>query len=156
MLEDIRVAADLGADGIVTGCLDEQGRIDHYTLERLIAASGNLPVTFHKAIDVAQDKLEACRVLRDSGCRRVLSSGGQASAVDGLSLMSEMIGVLGPGATLMPGGGLQPGHIPVLYDALGVIEFHGAFRSRSGPEEAVNPDPSLVAEARRLLDGLSA
>ncbi len=156
MLEDIRVAADLGADGIVTGCLDEQGRVDHYALKRLVTAAGSLPVTFHKAIDVAHDKIEACRVVRDSGCRRVLSSGGRARAVDGLSLMSGMIRALSPEVVLMPGGGLEPVHIPVLHEALGATEFHGAFRMQSGLDEAVSPDPSMIAQARHLLDGLNA
>src|SRR5438874_11106009 len=49
MRRDIRVAASLGAQGIVIGALTEQGDVDATTTAVLVEAAEDLPVTFHRA-----------------------------------------------------------------------------------------------------------
>ena len=55
MLEDIKMARQLGVDGIVVGCLTPDGEVDKVLLRRFVEAARNLPVTFHRAIDVCRD-----------------------------------------------------------------------------------------------------
>ena len=59
MLADIRMARELGADGIVVGCLTADGAVDKPLLRRFVEAAEGLPVTFHRAIDVCQDRAQA-------------------------------------------------------------------------------------------------
>ncbi len=63
-----------------------------------MAAAGSLAVTFHRAFDMCADPYQAYRTLADSGVARILTSGQQASAEKGLSLITELIatGILQP------------------------------------------------------------
>ena len=52
MLKDIEMARQLGADGVVFGCLTANGEIDLPVMQELMKASQGLSVTFHRAFDV--------------------------------------------------------------------------------------------------------
>ena len=78
MLEDIRVSRDLGADGVVVGCLAADGRVDRDGAARLLAAARPLAVTFHRAFDMARDPCEALEDLVALGVDRILTSGQEA------------------------------------------------------------------------------
>ena len=49
----------------------------------LVAAAGALPVTFHRAFDATANQCEALETLVACGVRRVLTSGGAATALEG-------------------------------------------------------------------------
>ena len=50
MLKDIEMARQLGADGVVFGCLTANGEIDLPAMQELMKASQGLSVTFHRAL----------------------------------------------------------------------------------------------------------
>ena len=51
MVYDIRTARNLGADGLVFGCLTPDGDVDMEAMKPLMEAAGDTPVTFHRAFD---------------------------------------------------------------------------------------------------------
>ena len=51
MEEDIRMARQAGADGVVFGCLTPEGELDMPAMERLMKAAEGMAVTFHRAFD---------------------------------------------------------------------------------------------------------
>ena len=59
MLEDIRQYLALGVDGFVLGALTPEGDVDRPLMEHLIRATEGRPVTFHRAIDMCRDPLQA-------------------------------------------------------------------------------------------------
>ena len=59
MLHDIKVARELGADGLVFGCLNSEGDVDMDVMKRLMDASGDTPVTFHRAFDHTREPFKA-------------------------------------------------------------------------------------------------
>ena len=83
MLEDIRMARRTGADGLVFGCLRENGDIDIETTRRLIDAAEGTPVTFHRAFDHCRDPYRALDELASLGVARILTSGQQPTAPQG-------------------------------------------------------------------------
>src|SRR5688572_5300478 len=87
---DIEAARMLGADGIVLGALTLDGRVERVALEPLIAAAGALPVTFHRAFDLAQNQDEALEELMRLRVGRVLTSGGAATALEGVERLSAL------------------------------------------------------------------
>ncbi|MGH7678494.1 MAG: copper homeostasis protein CutC, partial [Gemmatimonadaceae bacterium] len=87
---DIEAARMLGADGIVLGALTGDRRVERTALEPLIAAAGSLPVTFHRAFDLAQDQDEALEDLMRLRVGRVLTSGGAATALEGVERLSAL------------------------------------------------------------------
>ncbi|KAJ9519510.1 hypothetical protein QJQ45_000603 [Haematococcus lacustris] len=83
MQEDIEVCSQLGADGVVLGCLTATGEVDSdatATLMRTALIKG-LQVTFHRAFDLCRDMSAALQQLVRLGVQRVLTSGGKPSAL---------------------------------------------------------------------------
>lgn len=126
MLRDIETCAALGCDGVVLGVLDTDGGVDMARCRTLIAAAKGLGVTFHRAIDVSRDPLQALEDIIALGCERVLSSGAQPSAVAGASLLREMVSRAGARIVVMPGAGIDAGNLGALSVATGAREFHAS------------------------------
>ena len=129
MLEDIRIAKQLGAAGIVSGMLQEDGQVDRAFLEQCIEASYPLPFTFHRAFDMCREPLEALEVLESTGCARLLSSGMKNSALEGTGLLKELVHRSGK-LIVMPGCGINVGNIGRIARETGAKEFHLSGRSR--------------------------
>ncbi|MGQ8874724.1 copper homeostasis protein CutC [Paenibacillus sp. TSA_86.1] len=51
MIQDIRVARELGAAGIVIGALTDEGEVDRSFLQTCLLSAQGMRVTFHRAID---------------------------------------------------------------------------------------------------------
>ena len=90
MLKDIETARNLGADGVVFGCLTPEGDIDRPLMEQLITAAQGMSVTFHRAFDVCRDPHKALEDIIALGCHRILTSGQQPTAEAGITLLREL------------------------------------------------------------------
>nr|XP_045734553.1 copper homeostasis protein cutC homolog isoform X2 [Mirounga angustirostris] len=91
MKADIRLAKLYGADGLVFGALTEDGNIDKELCMSLVAICRPLPVTFHRAFDMVHDPVAALETLLTLGFERVLTSGCDSSALEGLPLIKRLI-----------------------------------------------------------------
>jgi len=134
MLHDVRVARELGADGIVIGCLTPEGRVDAAACERLLAAAGSLDVTFHRAFDMTRSLREALEDIIALGIRRVLTSGGQPDVPAGSAMIADLVRQAGGRASIMPGGGVTEENLAAIVRATGAVEIHLSARHavRSG------------------------
>lgn len=121
---DIEAARMLGADGIVIGALTRDGRVDDAGLQPLLAVAGQLPVTFHRAFDLARNQDVALEELMRLRVARVLTSGGVATALEGI----EHIAALGRRAAgqivVMAGGGVREETVQEIVHRSGVKEVH--------------------------------
>ena len=106
MEADIETAKAEGADGVVIGQLATDGRIDVAHTRDLMARARPLAVTFHRAFDMTPDPLEALETLVELGIDRVLTSGQEASVLEGLPLIRELVEKAGQRIIVMPGGGI--------------------------------------------------
>lgn len=129
MLADIRMARELGADGIVVGCLTADGAVDKPLLRRFVEAAEGLPVTFHRAIDVCQDRAQALEDIIEAGCARVLTSGGAASAPEGADAIAALVKQAADRIIIMPGAGVTPENVADLARKTGAREFHFSGRT---------------------------
>ncbi|MWB99909.1 copper homeostasis protein CutC [Agromyces seonyuensis] len=120
---DIRLCARLGADGVVVGALDEDGRIDLDALAAFVDAAGEIDVTVHRAVDAAADPVAAVAALAGRGVRRVLTSGGAPTCAEGVDGLAAMLRESGGRLELMAGGGVRPDDVGTLA-ALGVDAVH--------------------------------
>ncbi|BCX49040.1 copper homeostasis protein CutC [Haloferula helveola] len=107
MADDIRAAAEHGADAVVFGCLQADGSIDEAACEPLIAAAGGLPVVFHRAFDVSADLSASLETLTGLGFTRVLTSGGAPTAVEGAEVIGELVRQAAGRIEILPGGGIR-------------------------------------------------
>lgn len=129
MLHDITVARELGADGVVLGCLTPDGQVDVRRCRQLLEAAGPLDVTFHRAFDMTRDLPEALEAILDLGIRRVLTSGGQSNVPAGLPGIAALVSQANGRISVMPGGGVTELNAGAILRATGVRELHLSARS---------------------------
>ena len=129
MLYDIELAKQLGVHGVVFGCLTKEGDVDVPLLNKLVAASKPLSVTFHRAFDVCRDPFEALEQIITAGCDRILTSGQQQDAVKGIPLLAELVQRAAERLIIMPGCGVRENNIAQIEQETGAKEFHTSARS---------------------------
>jgi copper homeostasis protein len=83
MVSDIETAKAEGADAVVIGLLQADGTIDVQRSRQLIALARPLKVTFHRAFDMTPEPFAALETLIDLGVERVLTSGQEATVLEG-------------------------------------------------------------------------
>lgn len=135
MLEDVRLAKALGADGVVIGCLTAEGDIDIQKTKRLMEAARPLNVTFHRAFDMCRNPREGLESLIQLGVNRVLTSGQEATVLEGLELIRELQQQAAGRIIVMPGGGLTARNIQKIVAESGVSEVH--LSARKGVESGM-------------------
>ncbi|UTX66405.1 copper homeostasis protein CutC [Streptococcus oralis] len=129
MLEDIRLTAQAGSQGVVFGTLTADKKLDKPNLEKLIAASKGMEIVFHMAFDELsdEDQLEAIDWLSQAGVTRILTRAG----VSGDSLEKRFAHyhrILEHAAgkiEILPGGGIDLDNRQTFIDQLGVTQLHG-------------------------------
>lgn len=124
MRSDILHSRNAGADGVVIGCLRTDGTVDREACARLLEAAEGMDVTFHRAIDMTRDPIEALEDVMSLGIRRILTSGTAASAPDGAAVIRRMVLRAAGDAVIMPGGGLSSGNLADILQATGASEAH--------------------------------
>lgn len=133
MLADIATAKAEGADGVVIGLLTADGAVDAPRTAKLIAAARPLSVTFHRAFDMARDPIAALETLIGLGVDRILTSGQEASVLEGLPLITELIRLAGERIIIMPGGGITARNAARIAAAANPKEMHfAALASEAG------------------------
>ena len=129
MLEDIRLTAQAGSQGVVFGALTVDKKLDKVNLEKLIAASKGMEIVFHMAFDELneEEQLEAIDWLSQAGVTRILTRAG----VSGDSLEKRFAHyhrILEHAAgkiEILPGGGIDLDNRQTFIDQLGVTQLHG-------------------------------
>lgn len=84
MKKDIENIKALGADGVVFGLLDKEGNIDISRTKELVDIARPMQVTFHRAFDMSRDIFQALEDVIETGCDRILTSGGEQTAPLGM------------------------------------------------------------------------
>ncbi|XP_012294871.1 copper homeostasis protein cutC homolog isoform X3 [Aotus nancymaae] len=88
-----------------------------------------LPVTFHRAFDMVHDPMAALETLLTLGFERVLTSGCDSSALEGLPLIKRLIEQAKGRIVVMPGGGITDKNLQRILEGSGATEFHCSARS---------------------------
>jgi copper homeostasis protein len=133
MRTDIETAKAEGAEGVVIGLLTMGGEVDEKRTRELISLARPLSVTFHRAFDMARDPFRALETLIALGVDRVLTSGHEATVLEGLPLVAELVRRAGSGIVVMPGGGITARNVERIIAAAKPKEIHFA---------ALDPAPS--------------
>lgn len=129
MLEDIRLTAQAGIQGVVFGALTADKKLDKTNLEKLITASKGMEIVFHMAFDELseEDQLEAIDWLSQAGVTRILTRAGVSG--DSLEkrfahyhrILEHAKGKI----EILPGGGIDLDNRQTFIDQLGVTQLHG-------------------------------
>ena len=141
MEEDIRICRELGVDGVVFGCLKADGSLDLEANRRLKDAAGGMSVTFHRAFDRCADPMLALEQLCQLGVDRILTSGQQPTAQQGISLLRRLNAAADGRITILAGCGVNEDNIKQIQEQTGVHEFHFSARTPvKSRMQYANPD----------------
>ena len=124
MREDISAVKKLGVNGIVLGILNIDGSIDIPRCQELIELARPLSVTFHRAFDMAKNPLSAFEDVIKTGANRLLTSGQEMSAIDGIELIAELERLSENRIIVMPGAGITEKNVRLLLENTNVKEIH--------------------------------
>jgi copper homeostasis protein len=124
MRHDINIAKACGAAGVVFGVLTRAAVIDHEQTALLAALARPMSVTFHRAFDQTRDLREALDTLVPLGVDRVLTSGGQPTALAGIDMLADLVARAGEKTVIMAGGRLSTDNLKRVIEGSGVREVH--------------------------------
>ena len=129
MLEDIRLTAQAGSQGVVFGTLTADKKLDKPNLEKLIAASKGMEIVFHMAFDELsdEDQLEAIDWLSQAGVTRILTRAGVSgdSIEKRFAHYHRILEHAAGKIEILPGGGIDLDNRQTFIDQLGVTQLHG-------------------------------
>ena len=128
MRQDILAAKELGANGVVIGCLTPEGNVDIPACKGLMAAAYGLSVTFHRAFDLVADPFQALEEIIDLGCDRILTSGLSATATEGVDMLKDLIAKASNRIVIMPGSGVTASNAGRILQLAGASEIHASAR----------------------------
>lgn len=124
MQYDIQQIKAMGFPGVVFGVLDEEGHIDTVRMKKLMALCDGMAVTFHRAFDLCLNPYLALKQLADLGVARVLTSGQQQQAENGLTLLRELTRA-SSGPIIMAGAGVRLTNLHKFQQS-GIRELHSS------------------------------
>ena len=137
MLDVIAFCKKTGCSGIVSGILTSENTIDEKATRRLIAASKGLEFTFHRAFDMVKDPSEAIETVMQLGATRLLSSGQQNKAIDGIEMLIQLRALSEGKLQIMPGSGIHFENALVFKKAgFKMIHFSATKKGKEGSNEA--------------------
>ena len=155
MAEDIHVCRELGADGVVFGCLRPDGSLDTEANARLLSIANcqlstvnyQLSVTFHRAFDRCACPGEALEELVSLGFDRILTSGQQPTALEGVDLLKKLHEQAQGRIKILAGCGVNEENIRKIHEQTGITEFHfSARKPRKSLMKFSNPDVYMGAK----------
>jgi copper homeostasis protein len=170
LLRDVEFALEHGADGVAFGVLRADGGIDLDRCAEVMRLVGGRAAVFHRAFDVTPDPAEALEQLIDLGVRRVMTSGQEATALQGISRIVELVKQAGGRIEVLPAAGINRQTAAEVVARSGCDQVHASLRTtledrsaaarpqvRFGGAEEYRyeaTDAGAVREMRALLDAL--
>lgn len=165
MKTDVQLCRQLGCDGVVMGILKADGSIDKKRTAQLVELAYPMGVTFHRAFDRCANPFEALEHIIDAGCERILTSGQHETAINGTSLISDLVKQADERIVIMPGSGVRSSNIIELAKKTGATQFHSSARvwadskmqySNNTMNEQLQSVTVDEDEVRKLIRNLSA
>ena len=126
MLADCKLMLELGVDGIVVGALTKDNQVDSEFLKPFIKLAKKVgkELTFHRAIDLADDVNKATKEIIDLGFDRILTSGSAKNVITGIDSIKVIQQDFGDKIAIMPGGGINSDNVRNILDITKVNNIH--------------------------------
>jgi copper homeostasis protein len=126
MQEDIRMAKAFGCEGIVLGILQKDGKVNIAQTKAMVDLAKPLQVTFHRAIDMTPDYLEALENIIETGCNRILTSGQKNTAMEGIETIENLVIQANGRIEIMAGSGVNADNAQMLiHTGVDALHFTG-------------------------------
>ncbi|MBS6643034.1 MAG: copper homeostasis protein CutC [Clostridiaceae bacterium] len=121
---EIKAFRELGADGIVAGCLTADGFLDIGRMNRMRELAGGMDLTLHRAFDMCRDPFKTLHQAVEAGVNTILTSGQKNTCMEGKELIKELVGISEEKIDILVGGGVNADVIRALIPETGASSFH--------------------------------
>ncbi len=155
MKADARLLLENGADGIAFGCLTENGELDESRTREMTAVikKHQGEAVFHRAFDCVQNPYQTIEKLIEIGIDRVLTSGGEEKAMNGIELLAGLQEMYGDKIELLAGSGINAENAKELMERTGIRQVHSSCRGWLTDRTTEGPKVSYAyAEAPHKKD----
>ena len=126
MIDDIKFCKNLGLDGVVFGCLDEEYNFEMKQINRLSEVAKPLNVIIHKAIDSTSSVFESLSLIsKNSNINGVLTSGGERFAINAVETLKKMLVLVPDSFEVIMAGGITFQNFDKLNDIVNGKFYHG-------------------------------
>jgi copper homeostasis protein len=160
----------LDVEGVVFGILTHDGRIDHERNKTLTDLARPMKVTCHRAFDMTRDPFEALEDCISIGFDRILTSGQQPHAINGVDLIEQLIKKSNGRIIIMPGSGVNEESVGEIASKTGAKEIHFSAKQfvpskNSSPNKLIRftdplpaepgnwiADPATIQRMRRMVE----
>jgi len=156
MMEDIRETAMQKAKGVVFGVLNMENEIDVSQNLKLIELSKSLglEVTFHRAFDYTKHPETGLETVIELGFDRLLTSGHQDKAIDGLNGIRKLIQRSKGRIQIMAGGGVDKANAVAIASA-GVDALHFSIGKKSENDLPLGMGVEIIPDEGKIRSILS-
>lgn len=134
MREDLLHARTLGASGFVIGILRADNTVDMERTRELVGLAAPHEVTFHRAFDYTRSLDQALEDVIATGCRRILTSGGERDVLAGAGKLAQLVKLASGRIEIAAGGGLRIKDAATLARTTLANHFHGSLRRSEAGE----------------------
>jgi len=126
MIDDIKFCKNIGLDGVVFGCLDEEYNFEMKQINRLSEVAKPLNVIIHKAIDSTSSVIESLLLIsKNSNINGVLTSGGERFAINAVETLKKMLVLVPNRFEIIIAGGITFQNFDKLNDIVNGKFYHG-------------------------------
>jgi copper homeostasis protein len=140
MQRDAEIALAEGIAGIAFGILTSEGAIDVDRCRALIKLAAGRDTVFHRAFDVTPNPLEAIDQLADLGVTRIMTSGQEASAYNGIENIARFIKHATGRISILPAGGINRFTVADVVSRTGCDQIHASLTTaRKDASAAARP-----------------
>jgi len=170
MRRDVEALRDAGCRAVMVGVLTPDARLDAEAVRELVEAAGEMEVGLHRAFDATRELSLTLELAIELGLRRVLTSGGAASAPEGSEVLGRLLREAAGRVEILPGGGIRSTNVAELLRISGASQVHASCggmrasamqerpahlvlgRSESGDAGSWRVDPGELRALRDVLD----
>lgn len=150
MKKDIKVMSEFGVKGVVFGVLNNSFEISEYNKELVdIAKENQLEVTFHRAFDFVKKSEKALEKLIHLKVDRLLTSGGEPTAIQGIRNICKWQKEYGEHIQIMAGSGVNASNALQIADC-GVQNLHFTAKKIVGDTNLSMGSETVVDEEKIL------
>lgn len=143
ILSDIDFCREHGIPGVVIGFLLPDFSVDVEKCRIAMQAAGNMQVTFHRAFDRCKDWSVAIEQIINCGFHRILTSGQQPTAPEGVKTLADIVKQTRKRITILAGSGINSDNVSELVRQTHVDEVHASCK--------LNGDVSQIGEIKAII-----
>ncbi len=149
IFEDLDALGGSGIQAIAFGGLTESRNLDVRLMADVRKRAQGMQLVMHRAFDVVCDQLTTIDQLIDLGVDRVLTSGGQKTALDGAAQIRRCIERSRGQIEILPGAGINLFNAAQILSQTGCDQLHGTFR-KALPDGRLFPDVEQIEKLCQL------